>query len=232
MEPISIIAPPLSHFQAITWAAAAYQPIPDSRVQRIGWQDVTADLFEIDADTLGIAVQGTNPEKLANLARDMDVRVEPCRMHPAFGLMFAGALDAAEGLLPLILGLCGARRVFPLGHSLGGQIAVDLAVLLLERLAGFWGFDPPKSGEEPLVAALAPFFGAIDRFAGSIVSRWPFDQGVHVRPPVMIGDWTPLWLQAHEIVRAAQWVATHELVGFVPRSDAPALFAGVPSPLG
>lgn len=205
-----------TRLSSIRWAAAAYAPVPAPGVQRIGWRDISADIFEIDADTLAVAVKGTDPEKLANLARDADIKDETCREHPRLGPLFEGAFDAAEGLLPLIMGIIGDRRLVTIGHSLGGEIAVDIAGELEDaqpgRIASIWGYDPPKSGDAPLVSVLAPVPAEICRFTGSVVSRWPFERGMHIRAPVLIGDWTADWLEAHSIDRAAAWVAARELV--------------------
>lgn len=204
----------MTRLEAIRAAAASYGVAAAPGVQRIGWQDISADIFEAGAD-LVVAVKGTNPESIANLARDADVMDEACRDHPCLGQLFAGGCDAAEGLLPLIFAVAGDRRLILLGHSLGGQIAVDIAGEIADaapaRVAEVWGFDPPKSGGPELVAVLSSRPVEIDRFAGSIVNRWPFDRGIHVRPPVLIGDWTADWLTAHSIQRAAAWVAAQEL---------------------
>lgn len=200
-----------TRLEAIQRAAAAYALTPAAGVQRIGWRDIHADLFSIDG-AIGIFVKGTDPQNFENLARDADVADETSTAHPRLGPLFAGAYDAALGLLPQILQITGDRRLIPGGHSLGGQIATDITGLVNDEQPGrvpeMWGFDPPKAGWQELETALVPVRCNIFRFAGSIVSRWPFERGVHVRAPVVIGDWTLNLLQAHSIARAAAWVMT------------------------
>lgn len=204
----------MTRLEALRASAASYLLTPAPGVHRVGWRDISADLFSV-GNAVGVSVRGTDPRNFSNVARDMDVEGEPVRDHPEAGPMFAGALDAAEGLLPQILTLIGDRPICGAAHSLGGQILVDLGLLLHlmgRPILDLWGEDPPKSGGPQMVKIMAPVDVHIDRFAGSIVNRWPFERGVHARTPTQIGDWTPSWLEAHGIERMVAWEAAQEAV--------------------
>ncbi len=173
-------------------AAAAYNPTPAHGVQRITFQDISAD---ITGNT--IAVRGTN--SFATLRRDMLITGTMCVTHPDLGACQAGALAAALGLLPLIPATVDTAT----GHSEGGGIATLLAALLGLRRLVIW--DGVRAGGDGLIAALGALECRAYRFAGSPVTDWPFGYQ-HVRPLVEIGDWCLDPVEAHSINRAVGWL--------------------------
>lgn len=178
---------------------------PAPGVTRIAFGGVSAD---ITGNVL--AIRGT--ASYANLVRDMEVNSATCREHPALGLCAAGALDAAEGLFPLVPD--GVDTIT--GHSLGGQVAIVLAGLLVAsgrtvRLLVTW--SAPKAGGMGLVATLDPVEVRQYRPRGDVVPDWPFALDLHVRPPLIdICDWSINPLTAHSIDRACGWMAAREVV--------------------
>jgi hypothetical protein len=172
----------------------AYNPAVTGQV--IDWRDMRAV-----ATGSVLAVRGTC--SYANAARDMAIAAS--RPHPVLGPCVEGAIDAAEGLLPLI-----PRGIDTVtGHSLGGQVAVLLAALLPGvRLLVTW--DAPKPGGAMLAAHLAGMECRQHRFRGSVVSGWPFFLDQHVREPLLdMCDWTPDVVRAHSIERACAWLEAH-----------------------
>jgi len=180
-------------------AADAYAEKPAGRA--IDWRDMRAVVNGNIA-----AVRGTDPDSLYNWERDFSVWQEHVTQHPQLGRCAAGALEAAEALAPLI-----PPEVDTLtGHSLGGQVAVILAALLLPQVKLLVTFDAPKAGGFGLAATLDPVAVRQYKFRGSVVTEWPLCLDIHVRPPLInIGDWTLSPLRAHSIERAALWLDTH-----------------------
>jgi hypothetical protein len=177
-------------------AAAAYNPAAAPGVQRITFQDISADI------TGNIcAVRGTN--SFATLKRDMTVVGMVPVDHPLLGPCNAGALVAALGLLPLI----PASVDTFIGHSEAGGIAPLLAALRGAKLLVRW--DGVEVGGPLLVAALAGVVCRSYHFRGSPVTWWPFGMYAQISPLIDIGDWTPFPILAHSIERAVVWVAAH-----------------------
>ena len=175
-------------------AAAAYNPVPAPGVQRIQFQDISADIVGNVC-----AVRGTN--SFATLRRDMEVIGMVPVEHPTLGPCNAGALVAALGLLPLIP--AGVDEFT--GHSEGGTIAALLAGLHGAKLLVTW--DAPKVGTPVLAAFMAALAIRQYRFSGSIVTTWPEGLDRHVREPLIeIGEWTMNVVLAHSIDRAVAWL--------------------------
>jgi hypothetical protein len=173
------------------------------------------------------SVRGTVPDNAANWLRDFRVIGEVSRTHPDLGDCASGALDAAEGLLPLI----GTPRILT-GHSLGGQVAVLLAGLLVVLKTPpdtLVTWDAPKAGGQLLAAQLVGVATRQYRFRGSVVTDYPLFLDEHVRDPLFdICDWTADFIEAHSIERALAWMHMH-LVG-VSQADPSAGQANVPVP--
>jgi hypothetical protein len=180
-------------------ARDAYSVSTFAGVKRIVWEDMSADLT---GNVL--AIRGTR--SWLNLRRDMLIAGEISRTHPTLGKCASGALDAAEGLFPLI----GPEVDTLTGHSLGGQVAVCLAGLFVAAgrpVKLLVTFDAPKAGDIALAGLLAGVETRQYRFLGSVVSAWPLWLDRHVREPLMpIVQWTADVVRAHSIDRAAEWM--------------------------
>lgn len=178
-------------------SAAAYGPTPAPGVQRITYQDISADIVG------GIcAVRGTN--SFATLKRDMEIVGMVPVDHPSLGPCNAGALAAALGLLPLVP---AGVDTFT-GHSEAGGIVPILAALRHAKLLVRW--DGVEVGGPILLAALAGVECRSYHFRGSPVTWWPLGMFGQISPLIDIGDWTPAPLQAHSIERACAWLAARE----------------------
>lgn len=158
-------------------------------------------------------VRGTEPESLANWREDLDVRLGNLADHPVLGPCPDGALRAAAALYDLLP--AAPRRLY--GHSLGGQVAAEIAGPLVA--AGHVPdslvlIDPPKPGGPALRALLDRIPDVrVVRLAGSVVSEWPFEGALlHAREPLILaGEWTLDPVEAHSIARAAAWLAAKGL---------------------
>lgn len=194
-------------------AAASYDPTPAGTI--IDWRDMRAVITDLNG-ALVITVRGTEPDSIANWERDASIWDERCTTHPRLGLCQAGALEAAEGLLPLLLPHIAGRRLILQGHSLGGQVAIILAAMLTDmgipvELLVTW--DSPKAGGLDLMATLSPVEIRQYVFSGSAVTLYPPVLDLHVRVPLIpIGEWTIDLIAAHSIVRADEWVHKQETV--------------------
>ena len=181
-------------------AAAAYDVPPATASTVIDWRDCRVLLTGEVA-----AVRGTVPDSMPNWLRDFWVSGEASHTHPALGTCPAGALQAAEGLLPLI----GTPKVLT-GHSLGGQVAVLLAGLLAAvgtPAITLVTWDAPKAGGPALAELLAKTRTRQYRFRGSVVTDYPLFLDQHVRDPLFdICDWTANFIEAHSIGRALAWL--------------------------
>lgn len=188
-------------------AAASYDPTPAGTI--IDWRDMRAVITDLDG-ALVITVRGTEPDSLANWERDASIWDERCTTHPRLGLCQAGALEAAEGVLPLLLPHITGRRVVVQGHSEGGTVAILIVAVLTDmgipvELLVTW--DSPKAGGLDLVALLSPVEIRQYVFSGSAVSLYPPMLDLHVRPPLIeIGEWTIDLIAAHSIERADEWM--------------------------
>lgn len=160
-----------------------------------------------------VTVRGTVPADWQNWLEDAAVAAETCRAHPQLGPCAAGALDAAERLLPLLRPSIASGCILT-GHSLGGQIAADLAGLLVSIgvvPAQLMLFDPPKSGGAKLKALLSAIPSVrVWRFRGSPVTDWPLCLDEPVARLEDAGDWTLLPIEAHSIDRAMRWFIEHD----------------------
>jgi hypothetical protein len=120
-------------------SANAYHPAPLPGVQRIVFQDISAD---IAGDTC--AIRGTN--SFATLMRDFNIEGKLDYTHPTLGPMQSGAYLAARGLLAL---LPPGIETFT-GHSEAGGIAPILGW----REAGRCGDQSVVAGKGRAVARL------------------------------------------------------------------------------
>ena len=113
-----------------------------------------------------VAFAGTDPVVAANWITDFNVRTDSDGIHRGFA-------DGVEGIWPaLVTALEGiAKRIFLVGHSLGGALAVVAAWRLtgddqlradqarrgggigVERIAGVLAFGMPRAGDQRFAAA-------------------------------------------------------------------------------
>lgn len=180
-------------------AAASYNPTPAPNVQRITFQDISAD---IAGDT--IAIRGTH--SFTTLCRDMETIGRSCVTHPDLGECQAGALAAALGLLPMVP--ASVRK--GCAHSEGGGILLIMLGLLPAIRVGVT-FDGVKAGGSHLAAALSDREIRQYKFRDSIVTDWPIGYQ-QMRPLVEIGDWCLDPVRAHSINRMVGWIAARETV--------------------
>lgn len=185
-------------------AERAYAVPPAAGSTVVDWRDCRVVITGEVA-----AVRGTVPDSMPNWLRDFRVGGEVSHTHPVLGTCPAGALSAAEGLLPLI----GMPRILT-GHSLGGQVAVLLAGLLMSVNTPpdmLVTFDAPKAGGSTLAGLLFTVTARQYRFRGSVVTDYPVFLGQHVREPLIdICDWIPDFIEAHSINRALAWMRANE----------------------
>jgi pimeloyl-ACP methyl ester carboxylesterase len=116
--------------------------------------------------TLVVAFAGTDPVVAANWITDFNIRTGPGGIHRGFA-------DGVEGVWPALLAALGGttKRIFMVGHSLGGALAVVAAWLLtgdnqaaaeripsgaaidVGRIAGILTFGMPRLGDEGFATA-------------------------------------------------------------------------------
>ncbi len=184
-------------------AAASYALAPAGTI--IDWRDCRAVVTGTTA-----TIRGTVPDSWPNWVRDFRVGGLISRFHPQIGACPAGALDAAEALAALLPAGVDTLN----GHSLGGQVAVEIAGLLVaagQPVRTLVTWDAPKAGGAALTSVLKPVPVRQYRFLGSFVTDWPVFLDRHVRAPlIVIGHPTPDPVKAHSITRALAWLLANE----------------------
>jgi hypothetical protein len=154
------------------------------------------------------AIRGTS--NLGNWLRDFRFEPELCRTHVDIGTCPAGPLDAAMALAEMLPPEVDTIT----GHSLGGQIAVQLAGIVHAvrkniKLLVTW--DAPKAGGPALTRILADVTVRQYKFRGSVVTDWPLFLDQHVRDPLIeMEPWTMDPVEAHSILRACDWWKQHD----------------------
>ena len=152
-----------------------------------------------------IAFRGTQPDKIADWVRDLDIWPTWRR---GLGMCHRGFVTGAESVLSDILHSFEGGRLVITGHSLGGALALAFAGLLVRSshpVEAVVTFGSPRLG-----------FGRLQRLLSKTTVRQYVDGNdlvpevprpyLHMRTPIAVGTPLPDPFDAHAVARYAALV--------------------------
>ena len=178
----------------------------------------TDDLCAVVYPGSVIAIRGTEIDDLPNLLLDIEAMPEISSDCPLAGRCHNGFSLSAQHLFPLIYPHAIAGGIIT-GHSLGGAIALALAVRLIDvgltpSLVVTW--EAPRYGGLVLRNRMigAGIVGRQYRQVGDLVTQVPWWGGVYedtYDPLIIVGEPTDNLLARHSIDRLNAWIKLHPL---------------------
>jgi hypothetical protein len=126
---------------AVRAAAATYVSEPTWKGSTFLTQSIQAHRTKVDGVNL-IAFRGSR--RLGDWWLDFQAAPHAVIGHDDVGRVHAGFLEAAQSIAPTIAADIGDEPYVPIGHSLGGALALLLPILMPRRPIAIFGYAPPR----------------------------------------------------------------------------------------